>query len=324
MPNRAALEALARLLSCPVDEVAFLSHLPESEIKQVSGLLFRHLYQRSSGQAKPLAQLAQSLPPAVVAHIAETEIGPGMSTWVALEVPPDVAASVMENLSISFVAQASSVIDPERAGPYLEAYGQERTALLVDHLRVNRRYDGLARLLTGMPREWAIGHIRALDPDELVGVSLAVRRPSDVEKVAHVLDSGTFDRTLQSAIRQGLCRDLVEVILQMQLSMRVLFAESVARLEPAGREAFMAAIAEVDGWFAFLPVATQLCPEDLSALVNVDVTLDDEVLVAIRSAAGRTRVGDIDLRLETVFDDAHLSAWVALRRESGEGDSYDW
>lgn len=175
--HRYEIAKIAHVLGESVDRLQFLEKLTESEILFLEQKITDSIQREQSPIWERLAKISSYVPGFVAAKICEEMLGPVITANITYYTPVKQAVSISGQLSLSFLAEVSEHLIPEKTAPLLKAYPLRILKNLLKHYIKNKNYYLMGTFVEQMPEDKMITLCHEIDSAEaLLRSSVYVQR----------------------------------------------------------------------------------------------------------------------------------------------------
>lgn len=200
---RIELTKLAHDLGRPVPDLEFLAAHPAEELAELRTVVSTALLSRHAGQAKLLAALSRKIPAGLSAKLASRALGPVVSARVAAALAPEEAAQMASHFDPDFLTALARHLDPSRIAGIVAALPAPLVVQLGRRLLADQEYVTLARFVTVVPVEVALGVVADAAGEDIYRVGLYVEDRTALDDVVRGLSDAQRAEILAAADADG-------------------------------------------------------------------------------------------------------------------------
>jgi hypothetical protein len=202
--QRVELLRLARVLNVEPDALDFLDGAAADDLRAFRTAVMDRLLERREEQFRRAAALADRVPVALAAKLAQHAVGPVLSARIAALHAPERAAELARRLPPDFLADVAVHLDLRRVAPLLERIAPETMAASGEHLRERGEWMVLAAFVGHVREEVLREQIGDFDGEALLRTGYLIEDDARLDELLARVDDARLDEVLAAAGRHGL------------------------------------------------------------------------------------------------------------------------
>jgi hypothetical protein len=195
--QRVELLRLARVLNVEPDALDFLDGAAANDLRAFRTAVMDRLLERREEQFRRAAALADRVPVALAAKLAQHAVGPVLSARIAALHAPERAAELARRLPPDFLADVAVHLDLRRVAPLLERIAPETMAASGEH-------HPLAAFVGHVREEVLREQIGDFDGEALLRTGYLIEDDARLDELLARVDDARLDEVLAAAGRHGL------------------------------------------------------------------------------------------------------------------------
>lgn len=266
--RRAELERLARVLRVPPDRLRFLEEAQRDDLRALRIAVADRLLDRSrQGMERALA-VADLIPVALAAKLAEHALGAVLSARAASLLAPARAADFAHRLPPRFLAEIACHLDLRIVGSLIAGISQDVLAEAGECLREREEWIVLAAFVDHLPHADLARQLHVYDGEALLRLGFAVEDTARLDELVGLLGDDRLDELLAAAGEHGLWPEAVSLATHLGPRQAARIAAAVERLDDPELTRLEALLtADPDQRLAAEPIVSRL-PEELRVRVG--------------------------------------------------------
>ena len=304
---RAELVKLGQMLGSDDTALAFLSYLPETQLRRLRDAVSERLFTEDQDVFRRLATVAAQLPVVLVVPLCYA-IGPMLSARVVGEMKAKRAVATAIHLKPEFIAAICGHIDPRRARDLIRLMPVKNVIAIALKLIEMGNYPTAGRFVDFLSDEVIHAVLDAVqDEAELLRVAFFVDSRNRLDHLIRMLPQERRRKAILLVLDDKV--DLLDEILSLITSVSYSLKRELGDLAATQDEAVLARIVhrvqERGLWGDLLPVVASLSEENQRKVANLPILRDNpQLLDSLLQAADRDALWRIVLPLAEMLDDA--------------------
>ena len=243
MTGQPELIKLAHTLGVRVERLAALAEVPAEELRALRRQIGETLFQADRHHFTKVATLSKAVPPQVAAKLTEHALPPLLAARTAELLEPNRAVELVKRLPDSYLADVSAAMDPGRSPDVVARIPAERVARVAAELARRGEWVVIGGFVSHVSREGLAASVRVFDGEQLLRVSFVLDDLTRLDEITALLSDVQLDQMLTATARQGLWRELSELLANVRAEGHARLAERFAAAPPEIAEATRQAVA---------------------------------------------------------------------------------
>jgi hypothetical protein len=227
--RRSELLRLGRLLGVDAGALGFLDDVDPAVLRDLRLALADRLLARNRRAFERAVALADLVPVALAARLAEHALGPVLGGRAASLLSPKKAAELAERLPPDFLGDVAQHLDLRRAGPLLQGIPVETMAATAAHLREREEWIVLGAFVGHIDDEQLDRLLGGLDGEALLRAGFVVEEPERLDAVVRLLSDARLDELIDAAETHDLWREAVALTRHVSVEQRRRVTDAIAR-----------------------------------------------------------------------------------------------
>jgi hypothetical protein len=305
---RAEVAKLARELDLDAEQLAFLQDASRDELATLRETISEALFAAQEPRLRRVAGLGKLLPPVVAAKIAKLAFTPVLCGRVAGVLDVGSAVRMAGHLDPEFLAEVAKWIDPARTAEIARALPDDKVIAVGRHLLEQDECITLARFLSVVRTEVALGVAEHASDRQLLHVGIYAE---DYTRMSHLVRELPDDRitgVIAAATASGEFAEALTLLTLLEPAQRARVGDLAASAGPDAVNGIVDAVVQLDVWPDVLPLLTDLTDHARRQLINGPATLAPGVIGAAIRAAREHDLGETVLPLLVSLDEQHVAA----------------
>lgn len=201
LATRAELVKLARVLDTSVEGLAFLRSADSADIHELREGISAALHDKHRDLYQRIASASKLLPAALCVQVAERTFPPVISAKVAAEIGTDRIGEFAKRLSVAYMADVCTDIDPRRVPELLASVPVERGTRVAVELVRRREYLTLGRMIDAATEQLVRAAAAEIESDEaLLWVAVYVESVDRLTSAVRALPAQRIRSVLHTAL----------------------------------------------------------------------------------------------------------------------------
>jgi hypothetical protein len=164
------VQRIARLLGVAVTEVHGLDSVPDEDLRVLHAQISNTLFGRARRRFARVAALSKSVPAPIAGRLAEKFLPPVMAARVAELLEPDKARDLVGRVSVAYLADLATALDPVRSQPVLQAIPARQAGEVARELFGRHEYATMAEFAGSVRLDALFAALDAAAPHDLLAV----------------------------------------------------------------------------------------------------------------------------------------------------------
>ena len=242
LAHRAETHRLARVLGVDPEDLDFLRDAPTAALTELRHGIQDRLLERSRGEFERAVSLADRIPRALAATLAQKVMGPVLGGRAASLLSPGLTAELSARLPPDFLADVAGHVDLRHVGPLIGGIPTDTMAATGRVLRRREEWIVLSAFVGHVPEAKLRTLLDVFDGEALLRSGFVIEDASRLDAVMEMLSDARLDELLVAAFEHELWAEAVGVagLLGDDQSKRVIAA--IERLPEARLETLARAI----------------------------------------------------------------------------------
>ena len=257
---------LARVLGVEPEELDFLERAPTAALAEVRGAVLDRLLARSRREFERAVALADRVPHALAATLAQRAMGPVLGGRAAALLDADTAAALAQRLPAEFLADVATHVDLRHVGPLIGGIPTDTMGGAGRVLRGREEWIVLSAFVGFVPDAKLEELLELFDGEALLRAGFVIEDTSRLNPVVGLLPDARLDELLDAAHDHALWPAAIALVGHLGLEQRRRVIEAIER-QPGERLDELLASADENGlWAEVIVVAAEVDPrggEDL-------------------------------------------------------------
>lgn len=288
LDTSAELIKLSRLLRRPEADVSFLAELPLPaliELRQHTSNLFfndgKKLFQN-------LASASKLLPAGITAVIAEKAFGPMLCARIAGEMPWQRAVDLSQKMSIPFLADVCTEIDPRRVADILQNMPQDRILAVALELLKRKDYLVMGQFVNLMLEKQLAAIVPHVPEEALLHTGFYVEGKHQLSNIMRLLPESRL-RKLVVIMQQNqqLWPEALAMMVHLEDDLKRLMGDLAVEQDEAMLDDLAQTVQRLDLWKDALPLLACMSTSLQLKLVNRAAMQDTVLLRSVVDNADR-------------------------------------
>jgi hypothetical protein len=203
----AEIQRLGKLLNIAHAELHYLRGLSSAELHALRAQVTSSLYDNQTVLIK-MAAASKILPVALLAQIAEKVFGPMLAARIAGLVEPDRAVEIAARVSVPFLTDVATELDPRRVAAILAKIPPATVAAVTKQLVAREEWVAMGAFYGYLPAVSIRAAIQQADAHALLQISLVLDDKSRLAGVLDIAGMETLEEIGAAAEAEGLTDQL--------------------------------------------------------------------------------------------------------------------
>lgn len=242
LAHRSETLRLARVLGVDETELAFLADVPPQALAELRCEILDRLLERSRRDFERAVALADRVPGALAAVLAEKAMGPVLGGRAAALLRAEKAADLASRLPPEFLADVATHVDLRHVGPLIGGIPVKTMAGASRVLQARGEWIVLSAFVVYVP-DVKLGELLGLfDGETLLRAGFVIEDPSRLDAVVALLSDSRLDELLDAATEHELWTEAVSLVGHLGPAQRDRVVAAVERLGAGALEALATAL----------------------------------------------------------------------------------
>lgn len=296
--HRSETLRLARVLGVESEELAFLQDALVADLAKVRAAVLDRLLERSRREFERAVALADKIPRALAAMLAQRAMGPVLGGRASALLSADMAADLAGRLPAEFLADVATHVDLRHVGPLIGGIPTDTMGGAGRVLRERGEWIVLSAFVGDVPAAKLEVLPDLFDGEALLRAGFVIEDLARLDSVVALLPDHRLDELFVTAQEQALWREAISLATHIGPEQAQRIVAVIDRLPDASVDALLVAADEHDLWEQAITVACLVLddPDGGGAIISGFARLEP---------AQQERVGDV------------LNADGALRSRAG-------
>lgn len=230
--TQAEVLKLARLLGMSAEDLAFLTEVGPTELRELREQVTDLLFDANLGVLRRMANASKLLPGPVLAKITERVFGPLLCARIAGLVEITRGVDVAKRLSPEFLADVAAQLDPRRASDIITKVPTELVRAIAAELVRREDWVAIGQFAGRLPDDTMRAGLGEIDDAALLRVVFVLDDKDEVDNVVNLLGRERLPGLAGQAAKQDQWMAAFDLLTHLGETNADLLATAIGELEP--------------------------------------------------------------------------------------------
>jgi len=201
---RAETLRLARVLGVEPMELDFLQGAKVADLRKLRIAVMDHMLERNREQFERTVALADRIPVALAAKLAQHSLGPVLGARAAALLSPSKTAELARRLPARFLAEVAIHVDLRKVGPMINGISSRTLRAAGAELRAREEWTVLGAVVAHLEPRVLSQVLGDFDGEALLRAGFMVEERQSLGRVVAILPDHRLDEMIAAADEHGL------------------------------------------------------------------------------------------------------------------------